>query len=67
VRIFALLLGITVQLDDFFESCFLGRVALSSGAGLVTLHVVSRQENTVTGQDFTRLDERDVSDSNFLQ
>ena len=67
MRVFPLLFSLPIEFDNFFECRFLDSVALSSSTRLVTLHVVSRQENTVAGQDFTRLNKRDVSDNDFLQ
>jgi hypothetical protein len=53
--------------ESLLWSDFLHRVRLASGARLVASDVVTGNQNTVTRNDFTRFQKREVADKDFLR
>jgi len=52
-RVLALKLRFLMKLEDFVVGRLLDRVGLASGAGFITLDVVSRNKNTIDRNYFT--------------
>ncbi len=55
------------RLLALFERQFLDGVRFTGSARLVALDIVAAKENTVTRYNFTRFQQRDVANDNFLQ
>ena len=54
-------------LDALFVRSLLDQIRFTSSTRLVTLDVVTTEEDTVDGQDFTSLDDTDVTDEDVLR
>jgi len=56
-----------VVFESFGRSDLLDRVRLASGARFVTSDIVTSNQNTITRDDFTRFQKREVTDKDVLQ
>ena len=62
----ALALGLFPELEALVVVDLLNGIGLSGGARFVTLDVVAGNDDTVTGDDLTRLEEGDITDEQLL-